>query len=103
MKKRALSPLLFYKLTGITGTSSGTINFAFANESSSMASKISKMRFGKINIGTVLKTVYVKKIREILQNKPELKDQIILLKDASCAVTEMVKHKIKLLNSNQRI
>lgn len=65
--------------------------------------KISKMRFGKINIGTVLKTVYVKKIREILQNKPELKDQIILLKDASCAVTEMVKHKIKLLNSNQRI
>ncbi|WP_041083881.1 class II fructose-bisphosphate aldolase [Thermotoga profunda] len=65
--------------------------------------KISKMRFGKINIGTVLKTVYVKKIREILQNKPDLKDQIILLKDASCAVTEMVKHKIKLLNSNQRI
>ncbi|GAB4315725.1 class II fructose-bisphosphate aldolase [Pseudothermotoga lettingae] len=68
-----------------------------------MAPKISKMRFGKINIGTVLKTVYIEKIREILQNKPKLKDQIALLRDASCAVTEMVKHKIKLLNSNQRV
>jgi len=65
-----------------------------------MAPKISKMRFGKINIGTV---VYIEKIREILQNKPKLKDQIALLRDASCAVTEMVKHKIKLLNSNQRV
>ncbi|MDK2884724.1 class II fructose-bisphosphate aldolase [Pseudothermotoga sp.] len=65
-----------------------------------MAPKISKMRFGKINIGTVLKTVYIEKIREILQNKPKLK---ALLRDASCAVTEMVKHKIKLLNSNQRV
>lgn len=65
--------------------------------------KISKMRFGKINIGTVLKTVYVKRIREILQNNPQLKDQIVLLKDASVAVTEMVKHKIKLLNSSQKL
>lgn len=65
--------------------------------------KISKMRFGKINIGTVLKTVYVKRMREILQNNPQLKDQIVLLKDASVAVTEMVKHKIKLLNSSQKL
>ncbi|HOJ88235.1 MAG TPA: class II fructose-bisphosphate aldolase [Pseudothermotoga sp.] len=64
--------------------------------------RISKMGFGKINIGTVLKTVYVQKIREILLNKPELKDQITLLKDASVAVTQMVKHKIELLNSAGR-
>lgn len=61
--------------------------------------KISKMRFGKINIGTILKTVYVERIREVLHNNPELKDQIVLLNNASIAVTEMVKHKIKLLNS----
>ncbi len=65
--------------------------------------KISKMRFGKINIGTILKTVYVKKIREIVLNNPGLKDQIVLLKDASMAVTEIVKGKIKLLNSSGRV
>ncbi len=65
--------------------------------------KISKMRFGKINIGTILKTVYVKKIKEIVLNNPGLKDQIVLLKDASMAVTEIVKGKIKLLNSSGRV
>ncbi|MGJ8455507.1 class II fructose-bisphosphate aldolase [Pseudothermotoga sp. U03pept] len=65
--------------------------------------KISKMRFGKINIGTVLKTVYVDRIRKILQEQPQLKDQIKLLQEASIAVTEMVKHKIKLLNSSGRM
>ncbi|MFN3282644.1 MAG: ketose-bisphosphate aldolase [Pseudothermotoga sp.] len=64
--------------------------------------KISKMRFGKINIGTILKTVYVKRIREIVLSNPGLRDQIILLKDASMAVTEIVKDKIKLLNSSGR-
>ncbi|MEJ5229058.1 MAG: class II fructose-bisphosphate aldolase [Pseudothermotoga sp.] len=64
--------------------------------------KISKMRFGKINIGTVLKTVYVDRIRKLLQEQPQLKDQIKLLQEASAAVTEMVKHKIKLLNSANR-
>ncbi|HBT39421.1 MAG: Ketose-bisphosphate aldolase [Thermotoga sp. 50_1627] len=65
--------------------------------------KISKMRFGKINIGTVLKTVYVDRIRKVLQEQPQLKDQIRLLQEASIAVTEMVKHKIKLLNSSGRM
>jgi len=65
--------------------------------------KISKMRFGKINIGTVLKTVYVDRIRKILQEQPQLKDQIKLLQEASIAVTEMVKHKIRLLNSSGRM
>ncbi len=64
--------------------------------------RISRMRFGKINIGTVLKTVYVDEIRKILQEQPQLKDQIKLLQQASVAVTEMVKHKIKLLNSDQK-
>ncbi|HBT39458.1 MAG: Ketose-bisphosphate aldolase [Thermotoga sp. 50_1627] len=61
--------------------------------------KISKMHFGKTNIGTVLKTVYVERIRKILQEQPQLKDQIKLLEEASRAITEIVMHKIKLLNS----
>ena len=64
--------------------------------------KISKMNFGKINIGTVLKTIYVERIREILQEQPQLRDQIKLLEEASKAVTETVKHKISLLNSAGR-
>jgi len=50
----------------------------------------------------VLKTVYVERIRKILQDQPQLKDQIKLLEEASKAVTEMVKHKISLLNSAGR-
>lgn len=65
--------------------------------------RISKMRFGKINIGTVLKTVYVDAIRRVLQEQPQLRDQIKLLREASSAVTEMVKHKIKLLNSANKV
>ncbi|ABV34265.1 MULTISPECIES: class II fructose-bisphosphate aldolase [Pseudothermotoga] len=65
--------------------------------------KISRMNFGKINIGTVLKTVYVKKIREILSSNPQLKDQLTLLNAASKAITETVIHKIELLGSSGKI
>ena len=61
--------------------------------------KLSKTNFCKINIGTRLKTVYAERIREILKKDPALKSPLILMKEASSAVTETVKEKISLLGS----
>ncbi|POZ89535.1 class II fructose-bisphosphate aldolase [Petrotoga halophila] len=65
--------------------------------------RISKTKFSKVNIGTILKTVYIEKIREILNDNPELKDQIKLLESAANAVVETVKEKIRLLGSDNKV
>ncbi|PNR98270.1 ketose-bisphosphate aldolase [Petrotoga mexicana DSM 14811] len=64
--------------------------------------RISKTKFSKVNIGTILKTVYMEKIREILKDNPELRDQIKLLESAANAVVETVKEKIRLLGSDNK-
>jgi len=58
-----------------------------------------KTNFRKINIGTRLKTVYMNRIREILKNDPALKNPLLLMEEASSAVTETVKEKISFLGS----
>ena len=60
---------------------------------------LSKIGFSKINIGTRLKAVYTESIRKILADRPELKSQITLMKDAAPSVTETVKEKIRLVGS----
>jgi len=55
--------------------------------------------FSKVNIGTALKTVYTKRIREILAEEPNLKTQVPLTEKASEAVVEKVKEKIGYLGS----
>ena len=65
--------------------------------------KISKTKFSKVNIGTRLKSVFVEKIREILNEKKDLKDQIVLFELAENAVVETVKEKIGLLGSDNKV
>jgi len=65
--------------------------------------RIVKTKFSKVNIGTRLKTVFVQKIREILNNDQNLKDQIKLFELAESAVIETVKEKIILLGSDNRV
>jgi len=64
--------------------------------------KIVQTKFSKVNIGTRLKTVFVEQIREILNNDPNLKDQIKLFELAENTVVETVKEKIKLLGSDNK-
>ncbi|HPQ92002.1 MULTISPECIES: class II fructose-bisphosphate aldolase [Mesotoga] len=59
--------------------------------------------FSKINIGTRLKTVFTEGIREVLQNDPDLNDQLKLLKLAVPRVKDTVKEKIELLGSGNRV